>query len=325
MSCMRIVVGALCLLAASATAQESSDPVRIAEGVSGHIHPALCVSKKGTLVAIFSQSDYKDLRLANSSDGGKTWSKPAPFVHTAKLTIYPGSLTALQDGRLVHAWNNWYGEGKAKSRFVQFSVSEDEGKTWTEPRSLPKNPDKESVIRHPLVELGPRAWLFPLGDKTVVYDPQREKLEPLGDGHAHGLVPIVRTPKGTLVSGRGLRSVDGGKSWQKVAPFPDVGKDGWRYEMIGLSNGWLVASEIHGPGFGGNLIRFVVSKDDGQSWDFDEALEYYNPGRPIGGRACPRTVELDARTLGTIFYDIDAKQPGGPGVFFLRTPLARFK
>ena len=95
--------------------------------------------------------------------------------------------------------------------------------------------------------------------------------------------------------------------------------------MMVHSSGLIVASEILGPGIGGDLIRFVVSKDDGQTWDFKNALEYYNPGRPIGGRACPRTVELDAKTLGTVFYDIDANQRGGAGVFFLRTPLARFK
>ena len=95
--------------------------------------------------------------------------------------------------------------------------------------------------------------------------------------------------------------------------------------MMVHSNGWLFASDIEGPGIGGNLIRFLVSKDDGKTWDLKHGLEYYNPGRPIGGRACPRTIELDAKTLGTVFYDTDAKQAGGAGIFFLRTPLARFK
>jgi hypothetical protein len=52
-------------------------------------------------------------------------------------------------------------------------------------------------------------------------------------------------------------------------------------------------------------------------------VEFYNPGGPIGGRACPRTVEIDDRTVGTIFYDTDAKQPGGSGVFFRTMPAAR--
>jgi len=310
------------------TNSEAAQFVRIAGDVSGHIHPAACVTKSGVILVIYSKSDFKDLRLSRSSDGGKTWSEPVAAPNTEKLSIYPGSLTTLGDGRIVHAWNTWYADAKdkdGKSRFPQFSISSDEGKTWGEPKSLPKNPEAHSIIRHPIVELFPNEWLFPLSDKSVVYDPRTEKLTPLGDGHKHGLVPIVRTPKGTLVRGSGLRSTDQGKTWQKIAPFPQIGNDGWRYEMIGLDNGWLVASEVLGPGFGGDRWRFVVSRDDGQSWDFDGAVDFYNPGRPIGGRGCPRTVQLDKQTLGTVFYDVDPKQPGGPGVFFVRTPLARLQ
>src|SRR6185369_7689908 len=127
--------------------------------------------------------------------------------------IYPGSLTTLADGRIVHIWNTWYLDEKAKggkSRFPQYSISEDEGQTWSEPKSLPKNPDAESVQRHPIVELDKARWLCPLMDKTVVYSPSDGAVAPFGDGRSHGLVPIVRTAKGTLVSGAGLRSTDEG-------------------------------------------------------------------------------------------------------------------
>lgn len=298
-------------------------PVRIASKVSGHIHPAACVSAKGTLVVIFSQSDYKDLRITRSSDKGKTWSDPVAFPGTEKLSIYPGSLTALADGRIVHAWNVWYkDDANKKSRFVQFSVSSDEGKTWSEPKSLKKNPKAESVVRHPFVELPGGKWLFSLMERTVVYDPKTGKEEPFGD-KTHGLVPIVRTAKGTLVSGAGLRSTDGGKTWEKVSPFPDITKNGWRFEVAALANGWLAAGEVIGPGTGGDRWRFVVSRDDGKSWDFDGAATFYDPGRAIGGRACPRTVQLDRDTLATVFYDVDTKQAGGPGVFFITVPLSK--
>jgi hypothetical protein len=36
-------------------------------------------------------------------------------------------------------------------------------------------------------------------------------------------------------------------------------------------------------------------------------------------------VQLGKEALGTVFYDVDAKQPGGPGVFFVRTPLAKLQ
>ena len=84
---------------------------------------------------------------------------------------------------------------------------------------------------------------------------------------------------------------------------------------------WLLASEILGPGFGGTRIRYAISRDDGLTWN--DHFEYYNPGRAINGRACPRTVQLDDATIGVVFYDIDKNQEGGPGLFFLRIALDR--
>jgi len=53
------------------------------------------------------------------------------------------------------------------------------------------------------------------------------------------------------------------------------------------------------------------------------AVTLYSPGRPIKGRGWPRTVQLDVKTVGTLFYDLDAKQTGGPAVFFVRTAIER--
>src|SRR5262245_38827480 len=150
-------------------------PARIETGVSGHIHPALCISKKGTLVAVYCKSEYQPYLLTRSTDGGKTWSKPELFPHTVKTQVYPGSMATLADGRLVHAWNVWFSpEAKVRSRYVAFSVSSDDGVTWSEPKNLLKSKDLKthSVIRHPILELSPTAWLFPLADRTVVYNPQ---------------------------------------------------------------------------------------------------------------------------------------------------------
>lgn len=311
---------------APARAQAPGDLVRLDTGVSGHIHPALCVTPKGTLIAAYCRAEYKPYRITRSTDGGRTWSPLALFPHTVNTQVYPGSLTALADGRVVHCWNVWFAATpKARSRHVAYSVSGDDGLTWGGPVNLDKNPTPtvESVIRHPVLELSPTAWVLPLMDRTVVFNPETKASAPFGDGQAHGLVPIVRTARGTLVSGKGLRSTDGGKTWQAVKPFPDVSTQGWRQEMLALKSGWVLASQTEGPGVGGTRITFVVSRDDGRTWDVGHPFEFYNPGRPIGGRACPRTVQLDGETLGTVFYDTDARQPGGPGVFFRRTPVSR--
>jgi glycerophosphoryl diester phosphodiesterase len=313
-----------CWIGSAVSGQEVSAPVRIETGVSGHIHPALCITKKGTLVAVYCKSEYKPYLITRSTDGGKTWSTPTLFEPTAKMQVYPGSLTTLADGRLVHAWNVWYPTGeKLTSRYVAYALSADDGVTWSEPKSLAKNSDQKvgSVIRHPILELSATQWILPLIDRTVLYNPETGQETAFGDGRNHGLVPIVRTAQGTLVSGKGLRSTDGGKTWQEIKPFPDVASQGWRQQMIALKNGWLLASQIVGPGVGGEKINFVVSRDDGQSWDMGHPIEFYNPGRQIGGRACPRSVEIDDRTLGTIFYDTDGKQPGGSGVFFRTMPI----
>jgi len=66
---------------------------------------------------------------------------------------------------------------------------------------------------------------------------------------------------------------------------------------------------------------YVLSRDDGVTWG--EVFEYYNPGRAIGGRACPRTVELGGGNIGVVFYDVEPKQAGGPGLFFLKLSVDR--
>jgi hypothetical protein len=318
----RLLAFALVSLAlpGSFLAAADDELVRIANPVNGHIHPAVCRSSEGTLVVTYGHVNHRDLRLTRSTDEGKTWSEPVPFPHTEKKTYYPGSLTTLASGEIVHAWNRWSEPTNEKEpRSVLYSISQDDGLTWGEPQGFPRDRAVMSVIRHPLVELGPHKWLASLSDRTLVFNPRTGDAQPLGDGRQHGLVPIVRTPQGTIVSGAGLRSTDGGKTWIAIEHFPNLKEQGWRHELVCLRNGWLLASEILGPGFGGERIRYAISRDDGLTWP--TAYEYYRPGRPIGGRACPRTVQLDDQQIGVVFYDIDPQQTGGPGLFFLKIPL----
>src|SRR3954449_2146877 len=99
-----VVLGAV-VPTSFAPAAELPPPVRIESGVSGHIHPALCLTHKGTLVAVFCKSETKPYLITRSTDGGKSWSAPTLYPPTATTPIYPGSLTTLADGRLVHTWN----------------------------------------------------------------------------------------------------------------------------------------------------------------------------------------------------------------------------
>ena len=186
-----------------------------------------------------------------------TWSDPVPFVHTVDKTYYPGSLTTLSDGRLLHCWNRWDTPVTQKEpRSVLYSLSSDDGISWSDPQPFPRDPEVRSVIRHPITELKSEQWLASF-DRPDVCDLIRPlpKATPFGDGRMHGLIPIVQTPRGTFVSGAGIRSTDDGETWKTIEGFPDISSQGWRHEMVCLKNGWLLASEILGPGFGGERIR----------------------------------------------------------------------
>ncbi|MFO0905191.1 MAG: sialidase family protein [Pirellulales bacterium] len=318
-----VLLFACCVGAASSWADDAAAPtgaVRVADVVDGHIHPSVCLTHRGILVATYGRVNHRDLRIVRSSDGGRTWSASEAFPLTKGKTYYPGSLTALSNGDVVHAWNRWSADDNEREpRAVVYSVSRDDGATWGPMQALPHSQEVRSVIRHPLVELPDGRWLASLDDQTLLWNPQTRDSSPFGDGRRHGLVPIVRTPRGTWVSGAGVRSEDQGRTWTEIAEFPNLREQGWRHELMCLSNGWLLASEILGPGVGGERIRYRISRDDGRTWK--AAYEYYNPGRAIGGRACPRTVELDRETIGVLFYDVASEQPGGPGLFFKRIAL----
>ena len=317
-----------------------SEPIRIADVIGGHIHPAACVTKSGTLLVVYNKEGGggKELLLSCSSDGGTTWSESVPIPVICDCSIYPGSLTTLSDSRILLNWSCYRKTVERLWREPQFSFSTDEGKTWSKPQDYPiTDHTNYTCMRHAVVEWSNSHWVCPFYDRTVLYDIQTNTVMPFGDGRNHGMVPIVRTPKGTLISGapqanapvpvgvpgnmvRGLRSTDDGRTWQSLGVFPHFGVAG--YDLTVLTNGWIILTSIvYGVGHDGEFsYELIVSRDDGKTWDFDHAFEVHNPGRRIMGRGWPRTVQIDTETLGTVFYDLEPDQPGGPGVFIVRTP-----
>ena len=281
----------------------------------------------------------EDIEDPSSSDGGATWSEPAPIAVITDCSIYPGSLTAMSDGRILLSWSCYRETAGTKWREPFFSISADEARIWSAPHSYPiSDHTNYTAMRHAVVECGSAQWICPFYDRTVLYDEQADAVSVFGDGRNHGMVPMVRTSTGTLISGapqahapvpvgvpgnmvRGLRSADGGQTWQALDVFPHFGVAG--YDLTVLANDWIALTYIvYGCGVDGEFsYELVVSRDDGKTWDFGRAVELYNPGRRIGGRGWPRTVQIDADTLGTLFYDLSTEQSGGPGIYVVRTRL----
>lgn len=123
---MRRATGATGLLAAvlvavlaagGRAAPPAEGAVRIAGGVSGHIHPAVCVGRGGVVLVIFSESDLQQAHPTRSEDGGRRGRAGTSPPHGVSLYL-PGALLTLRDGCIVHVWNTWYQdrrEGKAVS------------------------------------------------------------------------------------------------------------------------------------------------------------------------------------------------------------------
>lgn len=324
--------------------ERPSEPVRVGTVIGGHIHPALCRTADGTLLAVYNAhgGGGKELLLSKSNDGGRTWTSSTAIGEIRDCSIYPGSLTTLRDGRIALHWSCYRKDGNRLWRVPQFCVSANSGHTWSPPQDLPIDDlTNYSCLRHSILELPDGRWVCPLYDRTVVYDPQTHTASAFGDGRNHGMVPIIITPQGTLISGapqahapvpvgkpgkmvRGLRSTDGGRTWDALHAFPYFGVAG--YDLTCLQDGRLILSSIvYGVGRDDEwAFELIMSRDDGATWDRQGGIEIYNPGRPIPGRGWPRTVQIDETSLGTLFFDLDARQPGGPGVFFVRTPITAF-
>ncbi|MBN2292478.1 MAG: exo-alpha-sialidase [Pirellulales bacterium] len=98
--------------------------------------PVLLVTKQGTLLAITdagrTDSDWgdRDLFLKRSSDGGKTWSSIEEVQVEKKHTCgNPCAIIDKKNGRIHLLFSRNYHQ-------VFYIYSDDEGKTWTEPREI---------------------------------------------------------------------------------------------------------------------------------------------------------------------------------------------
>jgi photosystem II stability/assembly factor-like uncharacterized protein len=74
-----------------------------------------------------------------SDDDGHTWTLP-PVKSSIRSTGSPGLLQRLASGRLVLFWNAIPNEGYVRREELSVAFSNDEGRTWTRPLVIAKNP-----------------------------------------------------------------------------------------------------------------------------------------------------------------------------------------
>lgn len=344
-------------LRTAASSQPAPDErVLVSDGlVGGHVHPSICVAPSGDVVVVFNRGpgDADELLLTRSSAKGLSWSSPVVIPQSVRRCpdgVYPGALTVLRSGEILLHWYRYGPTAESRWNFgPEYCVSVDDGLTFSEP-CLINVPHSAGIHtqpegRHPFLELDDDTWVLPLYDRTVAYSRSTGAITAWGDGRNHGMVPLVRTRTGALISGApqdiatvpvgppdpsgqmalGLRSVTQGESWQPLRQLGHFGVCG--YDLTVLTNGWVVHTAVmYGIGRDGEWsIELWLSQDDGVTFDNTTAAVVYHPGRRIEGRGWPRTVQLDAETVGTLFYDLTDEtegQVGGPSLWFQRTKIA---
>ena len=249
------------------------------------------------------------LDLIWSSDGGKTWTKPATIVDTPEDDRNPAvGVTAV--GRLLlgfHHQGSYTPEGRydpSLKRARCMTMYSDDGLTWTEPRPLGIE-GLESV--------SPYGRIVLLYDGTYlmnVYGRYAESV-PGMDGvprDARDYSYVVRSrdggktwsdpsliaagynetaltmPRGRLLAaarsaGDGhlavFASADDGYTWERVARVTD--KSQHPADLITLSNGWILM--VFGNRQAEKAIRGIVSRDGGKSWDTLHQIRFSAPTR----------------------------------------------
>ncbi len=335
-----VVIVSLCSLTAAArtsTLNAADQPVSILDArISGHIHPSICRTKAGTLVVVFKGENV--LMRSRSADGGKTWEKPQPIATSAKrpdvirkvkiFEVYPGTADTLPDGRILVTWN-YIANDKATDGYYErallYSLSEDDGKTWTDQALIgPIDGKHLGAVRHNVLPWTEGRWLLPLrvgpprlfqpktGELTVfpVKDPQ---------GKQHEFQQIVRTAKGSLLAMGPvlLHSADQGQTWKSIENFPakPAGRDNAEGRFLtALADGRVLVT--WGIGNKNKGLLFAVSSDDGQTWNPKSTVTLL-PETDITARYySARTIQLDDQHVGTVFMN-------RKGVHFLKVRIER--
>lgn len=215
---------------------------------------------------------------ARSTDGGKTWSKPARTPGTL-----PHGRTELRDGRILAITRRFANEGLF----------------------LKDEPGFDQIGHHILCEEssdGGRSWkaiadLQP-ADGVSLVDLHEPHLVELPDGR---LVAQARWHKNPMPGSDGMglvqtESSDGGKTWSKLTPTKIVG---FPPHLLVLKDGRLIT--VYAKRIAGLCGEYAcVSNDGGRTWDVEHEIllePFVN-----GDLGYPSSVQLADGSLLTVYY-----------------------
>ncbi len=225
-------------------------------------HPSLVRLSSGHLLATFDLAqaveslDYHTCQ-SRSTDGGRTWSEPAPLFHdtATRRSTHSVRIGAVGEGLLVGLGGRFYRDdpheglvNRANLGYVPMDLfllrSTDEGRTWKGPQALaPPLVGPAFEVCHPIVELADRRWLAPTSTWRG------------WSGEApHGMQAIA------------LVSHDRGRTWPDYLRVIDQTARGvisWEQGLAQLSDGRLVSIVWSFDEASGKSLpnRYAVSRD----------------------------------------------------------------
>ncbi len=231
--------------------------------------PDVCRLSGDGLLCTYRESDYHSgttsrIMLIDSNDRGRTWANKRQF-HSTHSIAENGSvwnnprLTRLPDGRIVATFDTQFYEydeiWKPKSLFCYqtfISLSEDDGKTWTEPHLT----EVEGLCPDKVFAVSDDHWL-------------------IATTHFLGRFPGAYRLEV-------FHSFDGGKTW----PIAGLGaeQDGFQHDepsILDLADGRLLMVmrenvHTHRPS------HYVISEDEGRLWSTPRPTVFFGD-RPSGG------------------------------------------
>jgi Neuraminidase (sialidase) len=256
-------------------------------------HPSIAADKKGGLHAAYEAAGEggtsPDIWYVASTDGGKTWSKPADVSATPGASGDPAIATG-KDGSVVVVWTDT-SSGQA-SPDIYFARSGDGGKTWSKPADISNSPGASSEPDVKVADDGtihvvwldtsagdasPDVWASASHDQGKTWDkPQNVSNTPgksatpaiaVGADKAANVVWTDTTSGAASPDVFFSRSTDGGKTWSKAVDISNTPGASMECDIAVDDKGAIFVDWTDtSTGDKSPDVMVVSSKDGGKTW-----------------------------------------------------------